>query len=114
LDGTGAGGAKSQQTLPEGSLVNLTAVVTDPGLNERWCDTALDRAGEQWRGNRAVRRNNFSFTPHDNGTYQVTVVATDKDSASSNDQVVITVTNVGACDRRERPRRCRRKVRRIR
>ena len=36
----------------------------------------------------------FTFTPLDNGTYTLTVTATDEDSAAGTDQVVITVTNV--------------------
>ena len=81
------------QTVPEGALTTLAAVVTDPG--------AGDTHSYQW----SVEASNgqvvpvgtsqtFTFIPSDQGTYAVTVTVTDDDGASAADSVSITVVDV--------------------
>jgi hypothetical protein len=79
-------------TSPEGSPINLTSTVTDPGT--------LDTITKTW----SVTKNavafaagtgaTFSFTPDDNGTYVVTFTATDDDTGVGTDTKTITVNNV--------------------
>src|SRR5262249_38722328 len=80
------------RTLSEGAPVTLNASVVDPGTADQptvqWVVTASNgqvippASGET-----------FSFTPVDNGTYQVRATVTDKDQASATAQLVITVIN---------------------
>ena len=88
---TVSGGA--DRTIGEGTPVTLVAVITDPGANDpltiRWTVVASNgQVIAQGIGD------SFTFTPLDNGTYTLTVTATDEDAAVGTDQVVIAVTNV--------------------
>jgi len=78
---------------PENTLVSLGSTASDPGT--------LDTRSYLWQvvaSNGQVIADGsgttFDFTPFDNGTYTVTLTATDSDGDSSFDTAVITVTNV--------------------
>lgn len=80
---------------PEGSAISLTSTVTDPspadmaaGFTYAWSVTK--NGGAFASGTNA----NFSFTPDDNGSYVVSLTATDKDSGSTTTSQTVTVTNV--------------------
>ena len=82
-------------TSPEGTAINLGSTVTDPsaqdtatGFTVAW---SVTKNGSPFAsGNLA----SFSFTPDDNGTYEVSLSATDKDGGVGNDSKTITVNNV--------------------
>ncbi|PYX69807.1 MAG: hypothetical protein DMG78_20980, partial [Acidobacteria bacterium] len=85
--------AGADQTVPEGTPVTLLATASDPGANDaltiQWIVTASN--GQVIA---PATGNSFTFTPIDNGTYQIAVTVTDKDLATATDQVLITATNV--------------------
>lgn len=79
---------------PEGTALNLTSTVLDPGLPK-------DTLSYQW----SVAKNGspfgsggaaatYGFTPDDNGSYVVSLVATDNNGASATASATIAVTNV--------------------
>ena len=81
---------------PEGTAITLGSSVTDPGS----ADTAagftyawsVTKNGAAFSSGTAA---SFSFTPDDNGTYAVTLTATDKDGAASQQAgATIVVDNV--------------------
>src|SRR5262249_49524111 len=79
---------------PEGTAISLTASATDPGgadvaagFSYTW---AVTKNGSAYTGGSGA---NFSFTPDDNGTYAVTLTATDKDGATGTTTTTIAVTN---------------------
>ncbi len=79
----------------EGSSINLTGDATDPssvdtaaGIAKTWTVTKNGNAFATGSGS------SFSFTPDDNGTYVVNMIATDKDGDAGSDQKTITVNNV--------------------
>ncbi len=76
---------------PEGTQIDLTSTVSDPGddvITRSWSVTKNGGAFDSGNGPA------FSFTPDDNGTYVVTLVATDGDGGSDTDTATINVTNV--------------------
>ncbi len=80
---------------PEGTAINLGGSATDPssvdtaaGFNFAWSVTKNSSPFASGSGA------SFSFTPDDNGTYVVTLQATDKDSGTGTDSKTIDVTNV--------------------
>ena len=81
---------------PEGTAISLGSTVTDPssqdtavGFTRSWSVTK-NGAPFGSTGSGAT----FSFTPDDNGSYVVSLSATDKDGGVGNDSKTITVTNV--------------------
>jgi hypothetical protein len=89
-------GLPSGNTSPEGSPINLTATATDPGT----ADTAagftfawsVTKNGNSFAAGAGAA---FGFTPDDNGTYVVTLQATDKDNGTGTANGTLVVTNVG-------------------
>jgi hypothetical protein len=84
-------------TSPEGSSVALGTTVTDPGAADMsagftyaW---AVTKNGSPFAQSTASSPT-FTFTPDDNGNYQVTVTATDEDGGSSSATTPLVVTNV--------------------
>jgi PKD repeat protein len=83
-------------TSPEGTSITIHGSVTDPGS----LDTAQGFT-RSWtvtkNGNAFASGSNssLSFTPDDNGTYVVRLMATDKDGGVGKDSKTINVTNVG-------------------
>jgi uncharacterized delta-60 repeat protein len=82
-------------TSLEGTAINLTASAIDPspadmaaGFTYAWSVTKDGNAFASGAGT------NFSFTPDDNGTYVVSLSATDKDGGVGTASSVITVSNV--------------------
>ena len=78
--------------VAEGTLVNLVAAVTDAGTADThaFAWTVTTDNGDAITGGTGA---NFSFTPRDNGTYTVTVTATDDDGGASSSTLVVTVSN---------------------
>ena len=80
---------------PEGTAINLGSTVTDPSSADTTAGFAV-----AWNvtknGNPFASGNlaSFSFTPNDNGTYVVTLSATDKDGGVGTASTTINVTNV--------------------
>jgi PKD domain-containing protein/K319-like protein len=80
---------------PEGSAISLTGSATDPspadtakGFTYAW---AVSKNGSSFAsGGNAT---SFSFTPDDEGTYVVTLTATDKDGGTGSTAVTITGAN---------------------
>jgi len=82
---------------PEGTTINLNSTVTDPSTADVRCrlHLSVDCHEERQAHSGPSRRTPTPvFTPDDNATYVVTLVATDKDNASSMDTKAITVFNV--------------------
>jgi hypothetical protein len=85
-------GVPSDNTSPEGTAISLSGAATDPG--------SLDTVTYAW----TVTKNSqffvggtgasFIFTPNDNGSYLVTLKATDNNSDSATTSKTIIVTNV--------------------
>ena len=81
---------------PEGTVISLGSTVTDPspvdtaaGFTYAW---SVTKNGAAFASGTAA---SFSFTPDDNGTYVVTLTATDKDGGiSAPSQATILVDNV--------------------
>lgn len=77
-------------TASVGSPIQLTSLVTDPGL----LDTQMTYSWVVMNGSTQVAtgtNSTFSFTPQELGTYDVTFTATDDDSGSDSDSVSIVV-----------------------
>jgi len=82
-------------TSPEGTAITLGSTVTDPsaadtaaGFTRSW---SVTKNGNPFASGSGA---SFSFTPDDNGTYVVTLSATDKDGGVGTDSKTINVTNV--------------------
>src|SRR5205823_8327364 len=84
---------------PEGTAINLTSTVTDPSpvdqgnpFTYQW---SVTKNGNAFATGTPTNLATFSFTPDDNGTYVVSLQATDKDGGvgTAPSQTVI-VTNV--------------------
>jgi hypothetical protein len=80
---------------PEGTAISLTGSATDPssvdtatGLALAW---SVTKDGSSYA---AGSGDSFNFTPDDNGSYVVTLTATDKDGGNSSVTGTIAVTNV--------------------
>jgi hypothetical protein len=77
----------------EGSGLNFTGVFTDPNPLDnhafRWTVTA-----DNGQVIPEATTQNFSFSPFDNGSYQVTFIVTDTNGASDSDTAVVTVANL--------------------
>jgi hypothetical protein len=76
----------------EGTLISLTSTMADPGTADThsyaW---SVKKNGNPYSSGASA---NFSFTPDDNGTYEVSLTITDDDGGSGSDSETITVTNV--------------------
>jgi parallel beta-helix repeat protein len=85
--------AGSDQTVNEGTEVNLSGLFGDVGTEDThtfsW--TVMSSNGQVIPVGNAQ---NFSFTPNDNGTYTATFTVTDDDGGVTSDTVEITVDNV--------------------
>ena len=81
--------------VPEGTVVTLAAAATDPsptdtaaGLPLAW---TISRGGKAFASGTG---STFPFMPDDNGTYAVTVTATDKDGGVGSATTTVTADNV--------------------
>ena len=77
---------------PEGTLISLTSSKSDPGSADThtyaW---SVKKDGSSYASGTTE---NFSFTPNDNGSYEVELTITDDDGGSGSDTETISVTNV--------------------
>ena len=77
---------------PEGTLIELTSVVTDPGTADTHTyEWSVTKNGNPYASGTDA---DFSFTPNDNGSYVVSLTVTDDDGGVGSDTATITVTNV--------------------
>lgn len=80
------------ESVEEGSLVSLIADIFDPGTADThelaW---EVTKNGQAYQSGEGV---DFSFTPDDDGLYEVTLVATDDDGGVGVDTRLIDVVNV--------------------
>jgi hypothetical protein len=88
-------GAPASGHSPEGTVISLGSSVTDPGS----ADTAagFTHAWSVTRNGAAYASGteaSFGFTPDDNGTYVVSLTATDKDGGAGSDSKTILVENL--------------------
>jgi hypothetical protein len=77
---------------PEGTAINLTSAVNDPGFYD-----SFTYAWSAVQGDRVLAsgtNSTFSFTPEDNGDYLVSLKVTDKDGGEGSTSQTIAVTNV--------------------
>src|SRR5205085_10111460 len=85
------------QTVNEGSAVNLTGIVNDPnpanGSNFSYLWQVVANNGQAVPNGTTPT---FTFTPRDNGLYTVTLRITDNDDGARqyNDTITVTVSNV--------------------
>ena len=82
-------------TSPEGTAISLTGSATDPSSVDQATLTltwAVTKNGSAYGSGGTGA--SFSFTPDDNGSYVVTLTATDKDGGSNTGIATITGTNV--------------------
>ena len=85
--------AGADQTVNEGSAVNLSGSFSDPGSADTQTQTwSVVASNGQTIAN--ASGGGFSFTPNDNGTYTVTYTVVDDDNGTTSDTVVVTVDNV--------------------
>ena len=81
---------------PEGTVINLTSTVTDAGSAD--ASAGFSYAWNVTKNGAAFASGTtsaLSFTPNDNGTYVVSLSATDKDGGVGNaSSATVTVTNV--------------------
>jgi PKD repeat protein len=80
---------------PEGTAIVVSSAVSDPssidtaqGFARSW---SVTKNGSPFASGSGI---SFAFTPNDNGTYVVTLTATDKDGGQAFDSKTVTVTNV--------------------
>jgi hypothetical protein len=77
---------------PEGTAVNLTSSILDPGTADTFTYAwSVTKNGAAYKSGTA---STFTFTPIDNGTYVVSLLVTDKDGATASDSETVAVTNV--------------------
>jgi uncharacterized delta-60 repeat protein len=77
---------------PEGTAINLTSTVTDPGAADTFTYAwSLTKNGTAYASGTDAT---FAFTPDDNGDYLLTLTVTDDDGGVDTDLKTITVTNV--------------------
>lgn len=75
----------------EGAAIALTGSATDPGVNDtQTLAWSVTKNGEAYASGEGA---DFSFTPDDNGTYAVTLVATDNDGGAGQQTAEIVVAN---------------------
>jgi hypothetical protein len=77
---------------PEGTAVNLTSSIVDPGAADTF--TYLWGVTKNGAAYKSGTASTFTFTPNDNGTYIVTLTVTDKDGATASDSETVTAANV--------------------
>jgi predicted extracellular nuclease len=83
------GGAPAES--PEGSAIALTATSTDPGPDTVAYAWSVTKNGAAYATGTGA---SFSYTPDDNGTYAVTLTATDDDGGSGTAGATTAVKNV--------------------
>jgi uncharacterized delta-60 repeat protein len=77
---------------PEGTAINLTSTVSDPGSADTFTYAwSVTKNGTAYASGSVA---SFSFTPDDDGTYLVTLTVTDDDGGVGSDSHSIGVTNV--------------------
>ena len=84
------GGAPASS--PEGTQIDLTAAASDPGGDTVTLSWSVTKGGVPFGSGGSGSA--FSFTPDDEETYIVTVMAADGDGGSAEDTATIDVTNV--------------------
>ncbi|MCS7015415.1 MAG: PKD domain-containing protein, partial [Gemmatales bacterium] len=79
---------------PEGTPITLGSSLTDPGTADThtlaW---SVTRHGQAYASGTGT---SFNFTPNDNGTYVITLTATDDDGDTASDSAVVTVAGTTA------------------
>ncbi len=79
-------------TSPEGTAISLTSSVTDPGAADTFIYAwVVKKDGSSYASGTNA---NFSFTPNDNGFYEVFLSVTDDDGGTGTASQTIAVTNV--------------------
>ncbi len=85
----------SPGSVTEGSQITLTADVSDPGADDQSAgftiDWIVEKDGQPFASGNSP---NITFTPDDDGTYEVTLTAIDKDNLGDQAFTTITATNV--------------------
>lgn len=76
----------------EGTSVELTSAVSDPGSADTF--TYAWSVTKNGQGYATGSDANFTFTPDDNGSYVVTLTVTDDDGGVGSDSAMLTVHNV--------------------
>jgi hypothetical protein len=75
---------------PKGSIINLGSTITDPGTADTFSYAwSVVRNGSPYATGAAA---SFSFTPEDEGTYEVSLTVTDDDGGTSSESKTIDVT----------------------
>lgn len=85
--------AGADRAVNEGTAVTLSATATDPGT----ADTQTFAWSVSSTNGQVIASGSgpsFTFTPSDQGTYSVTLRATDDDTGTATDTVVVTVNDV--------------------
>src|SRR5206468_298449 len=79
-------------TSPEGTAISLSSLVSDPGsADTHSLSWSVSKNGSAFASGTGVA---FGFTPDDNGSYVVTLTATDDDGGVGSVAKTITVTNL--------------------
>ncbi|MEZ6121983.1 MAG: Calx-beta domain-containing protein [Planctomycetaceae bacterium] len=80
----------------EGTQIDVTASATDPaGANDTLTYTySVLKDGVAFASESGVDQTSFSFTPDDNGSYEITLTVSDEDGGSASVSQLITVANV--------------------
>ncbi|NLX97528.1 MAG: cadherin-like domain-containing protein, partial [Rhodopirellula sp.] len=76
---------------PEGTAINLSPNVTDPGTGGITLSWSVTKDGDAYG---AGAGETFSFTPDDNAAYQVTLLVTDNSGATGRASGTVMVTDV--------------------
>jgi uncharacterized delta-60 repeat protein len=84
--------AGADQTVNEGDTVILQGTFSDPGLDLFTFTWHVQASNGQVIAD--VHGQNFSFVPHDNGTYTVTFTVADDDGGSNSDTAIVSVNNI--------------------
>lgn len=80
------------QESPEGTAITVTRSVNDPGNDTLSYAWSLKKDGIEIAT--SATTGNYTFTPADNGEYEITLTVSDGDGGVSSDSASVTVTNV--------------------